>query len=184
MKLIVESPSRNLNVSIAYYKQLGFHCKPFKQGWLCHAKQLTILLNPDPYSRPCIHLFETEEDSLGVSPSGTWVKQLTEKGTAVNTETESSLGNYAGVCLETLDLKASFNFWQDKGFQGTFDPTNSWCTLTHKTGDSISLLKAHSCPHLFTNPALAFFNGQKNKAIIQGIRKLALPIGTGSSFWK
>ncbi|MEL0225849.1 MAG: hypothetical protein VW912_04160 [Flavobacteriaceae bacterium] len=52
----------------------------------------------------------------------------------------------------------------------------SWCQLENKNGDRLSLLKANSCPHLFTNPSLAFFNGQENSTIIQKIRALRLPI--------
>jgi hypothetical protein len=31
--------------------------------------------------------------------------------------TKGLLGNYAGVSIETLDLEASFVFWQAKGFK-------------------------------------------------------------------
>ncbi|MGB0366298.1 MAG: hypothetical protein ACPGC8_01515 [Flavobacteriaceae bacterium] len=86
------------------------------------------------------------------------------------------LGNYAGICIETLDIEASFIFWQAKGFKGNFDPNASWCSLKNKNDDSLSFLKANSCPHLFTNPSLAFFNGPKNSEIIQKIKAIDLPI--------
>ena len=38
-------------------------------------------------------------------------------------------------------------------------------------GDSISLLQAQQCPHLFFNPSLTYFNGSRNPKIIESIKK-------------
>lgn len=176
MRLIVESPAPDVNASLSYYKDIGFESTKWRKAYLCHIKKLTIFLNPDPYSRPCINLFGAQEERTMVSPSGTWVKERKEKIKYSSQDTKSLLGNYAGVCVETLDLEASFIFWQAKGFKGDFDLNVSWCQLENENGDRLSLLKANSCPHLFTNPSLAFFNGPENSAIIQKIKALRLPV--------
>ena len=131
---------------------------------------------PCSYSRPCLNLFGAQEKKTTVSPSGTWIKERKEKIKYSTIDTKSLLGNYAGVCIETLDIEASFIFWQAKGFKGELNLNASWCSLKNKNGDHLSLLRANSCPHLFTNPSLAFFNGSKNKNIIEQIKSLQIPI--------
>ena len=176
MRLIIESPAPDVNESLSYYKDVGFQCTNWRKAYLCQVKNLTIFLNPDPYSRPCINLFGAQEEKTTVSPSGTWIKERKENIKYSTPDTKGLLGNYAGVCVETLDLEASFVFWQAKGFKGKLNHNASWCQLENKNGDRLSLLKANSCPHLFTNPSLAFFNGPENSTIIQKIRALRLPI--------
>ena len=176
MRLIVESPAPNLEKSLSYYKKIGFQSSAWKNGGLCQSKSVTIFLNPDPYSRPCLNLFGAPEEAIEVSPSGTWIKLEQENIDIPLVNKESLLGNYGGVCIETLNLKTSFIYWQAKGFMGQLEQNVNWCSLKNKNGDLISLLKAKSCPHLFTNPSLAFFNGSNNKTIIQQIKSLQFPI--------
>lgn len=175
MHLILESPAPNLEESLRFYRILNFQTAAWNNGWLCQAKGLSVFLNPDPFSRPRIILLGAPQKTLEASPSGTWVKQ--EKIHLKNPSTSQSiLGNFHGVCLETLNLKASHRFWKSKGFQGTLAHGASWGTFSNKMNHSISLMQANSCPHLFTNPSLAFFNGKNNSAIIQQIKALQLPI--------
>ena len=176
MRLIVESPAPHLKESLPYYKKIGFQCSEWKNAYLCQTKSLTIFLNPDPYSRPCLNLFGAQEKKTTVSPSGTWIKERKEKIKYSNIDTKSLLGNYAGTCIETLDIEAYFIFWQAKGFKGKLNLNASWCELENENGDRLSLLKANCCPHLFTNPSLAFFNGPENSTIIQKIKALRLPV--------
>jgi len=131
---------------------------------------------PCSYSRPCLNLFGAQEKKTTVSPSGTWIKERKEKIKYSTIDTKSLLGNYAGVCIKTLDIEASFIFWQAKGFKGKLNLNASWCELENENGDRLSLLKANSCPHLFTNPSLAFFNGPEKSTIIQKIKALRLPV--------
>ena len=120
-------------------------------------------------------MFGAQKQSLEVSPSGTWIKLEQENRNILPVNKESLLGNYSGVCIETPELEKSFIYWQAKGFMGKLDEKTNWCSLKNKNGDHISLLKINSCPHLFTNPYLAFFNGSKNKSIIEHIKSLQLP---------
>ena len=68
------------------------------------------------------------------------------------------------------------NLYEAKGFKGILEPEVSWCSLKNVNGDTISLLKANNCPHLFTNPSLAFFNGHQNSKIITHLKALNVPI--------
>ncbi|MDB4118217.1 hypothetical protein N9575_01590, partial [Flavobacteriaceae bacterium] len=43
-------------------------------------------------------------------------------------------------------------------------------------GQQLSIQKTNLCPHSFFNPSLTFFNGQKNKGIIDHIKQVELPI--------
>ena len=176
MRLIVESPAPDLKNNLLYYKRLGFQCVEWEDVYLCQTKQLCILLNPDPYSRPCINLFGVQTQKTELSPSGTRIKQHKKKVEIPQVELKSLFGNYSGVCLETLDLNASYHFWQAKGFKGSLAAQATWCSLKHESGAVINLLKANHCPHLFFNPSLAFFNGKKNSAVIKQIKTLQIPI--------
>lgn len=176
MRLIIESPASDLKNSLLYYKRLGFQCVEWEDVYLCQTKQLCILLNPDPHSRPCINLFGVQTQKTELSPSGTRIKQLKKNVLIPQVEHKSLFGNYNGVCLETLDLNASYRFWQAKGFKGGLAAQATWCSLEHESGAVISLLKANHCPHLFVNPSLAFFNGTKNSAVIKQIKTLQIPI--------
>lgn len=141
MRLIIESPAPHLKESLAYYQKLCFQCSPWEGSWLCQSKNLIIRLNPSPYSRPCINLFESTEKKIESSPSGTWVKQKKDKIVIPPSKAESILGNFGGVCLETPEIETSINFWHSKGFEGHLSPNTSWCNLKNKAGTTISLLK-------------------------------------------
>ena len=101
----------HLKESLSYYKKIGFQCSAWKYAYLCQTKSLTIFLNPYPYSRPCLNLFGAQEKKTSVTKSGTWIKERKEKIKYSTIDTKSLLGNYAGVCIETLDIEASFIFW-------------------------------------------------------------------------
>ena len=118
MRLIIESPAPNFEKSLSYYKKIGFQCAAWTNGGLCQTKNITIFLNPDPYSRPCLNLFGAQEQSLEVSPSGTWIKLEQENCNILPVNKESLLGNYSGVCIETPDLKKSFFLLACKGIYG------------------------------------------------------------------
>lgn len=119
MRLIVESPAPNLEKSLSYYKKIGFQSSAWKNGGLCQSKSVTIFLNPDPYSRPCLNLFGAPEEAIEVSPSGTWIKLEQENIDIPLVNKESLLGNYGGVCIETLNLKHLLFIGKPKGLWGS-----------------------------------------------------------------
>jgi len=85
---------------------------------------------------------------------------------------KSLLGNYAGVCIETLYVSKIYEFWNLIGFSSASkDFSKGWIKMSSGTGDSISLLQAQQCPHLFFNPSLIYFNGSRNPKIIECLKK-------------
>ena len=48
--------------------------------------------------------------------------------------------------------------------------------MTFGSDFTITLMKPMTCPHLFFNPSMTYFNGKKNLSIIEKIRQLNIPI--------
>ena len=88
------------------------------------------------------------------------------------------MGSYAGISLETPNIKQSMQLWKALGFEVSMGGIDQgWVALSNSTGDAISLMQPMSCPHLFFNPSLTYFNGKTvNPIIIQKIRDLNIPI--------
>jgi hypothetical protein len=79
--------------------------------------------------------------------------------------------------LETTDIVKFIKVWQNLGFKKTMGSLEQgWITFQNGDGMGVSLMKPMSCPHLFFNPSLTYFNGKKNPEIIQKIRELGVPI--------
>jgi hypothetical protein len=64
------------------------------------------------------------------------------------------------------------------GFDKTYgNGEQGWLSLQNENGFSISLIALFSCPHLFYNPSLSYFNGKEGKPkVILQIRDLKIPI--------
>ncbi|MBT7993740.1 MAG: hypothetical protein HN691_02595 [Bacteroidetes bacterium] len=89
----------------------------------------------------------------------------------------SALGNSAGLSLETMDMELSFEIWQKLGFSTSMGSLGEgWISLKNTDNLTISLMRPLACPHLFFNPSLTYFNGEKNMEIIDHIRKIKIPI--------
>ena len=117
IKLIVESPAPYLDESLSYCNDFEFQCTKWRKAYLCRVKNITTFLNPDPYNRPCINLFGAQEKKTTVSPIDTQIKNRKENGKYTTLDTNSLLGNYARVCIETLDLEAYFIFCKPKSLK-------------------------------------------------------------------
>ena len=90
---------------------------------------------------------------------------------------KSTVGDFASLSIESLSLKKSMDIYKIIGFtdiSGSIE--QGWISMTNTDGLSISLMPALTCPHLFFNPSLTFFNGSKNLEIIEKIRSLNIPI--------
>ena len=46
--------------------------------------------------------------------------------------------------------------------------------MKSEVGDSISLIQAQQCPHLFFNPSVTYFNGSHNLEINESIKKIEI----------
>jgi len=198
MNSIIQTPTPNLKESILSYQTLNFS-RVDKDGFILFSDGSSIIeINPDRYARAGVKLFKRswakelkELESLTsvlkidngyqlADASGTWI-YLIESKEEPNFNMEghppSTLGKNAGLSLESMDISLSLQIWRAIGFinqQGSID--QGWVTITNNDGLIISLMKPNTCPHLFFNPSLTFFNGKENVAIIDKIKSLNMPI--------
>lgn len=163
---------------------------------------IEVEINPDRFARAGLRLTKSswdtevaqlqemttvvplEDGHLVVDPSGVWV-YLTEGDEGAASDPEAAdkqclLGNFAGVSLETASLQASVDFWGVLGFatelgdEGVGD--QGWVAGQSDSEFMICWMKPNSCPHLFYNPSLTFFNSGKNPEIIKEIRTAGIEI--------
>ncbi len=89
----------------------------------------------------------------------------------------SRLGDFSGLSIETLDLNHSMQFWGALGYElssGGVD--KGWLTLGCEGAINVSLMGMFSCPHLFPNPGLTYFNHGENLRFIRALRDARVPI--------
>lgn len=195
MQTIIQTPTRDLKESILFYKKLNFNIldnnivtdgkvfieinehqfarvgiKFYKKDWT------SILINLEKV----VNITEIEDAYLFAMPSGTWVYLMKKELNTVILEAEksfSTLGNFAGVSLESTDIQKSTQILEFLGFTKTMGKIEQgWVAYTNKKGFGISIMKPMMCPHSFLNPSLTYFNGLENKSIISKIRTLEIPI--------
>ncbi|MEM6380536.1 MAG: VOC family protein, partial [Bacteroidota bacterium] len=112
---------------------------------------------------------------LCFAPSGTAVYLINAARTFSTNSEQSLLGNFAGLSLESPDLEASIKFWNALDLKlknGSAD--QGWLTFGQTSGLEVSLMRPLTCPHLFFNPSLTYFNGKENLTVIEKIRQAGL----------
>ena len=198
MNSIIHTPTNNPVESLEFYTKLGFTKLPGAELELVSDGKAVIEINPDRFARAGIKLFNENWESivdnlekvvtvlsidngyLISDPSGVWIYLIESKeelNLDLSTISSSVLGNYAGISLETTSINKSYHMWKLLGFnQKEGDIEQGWITLTNTDGLVISLMKPLTCPHLFFNPSLTYFNGKNNMAIIEQVRTLQIPI--------
>jgi hypothetical protein len=198
MNTIIHTPCPNLADSLNFYQKLNFQVVNTENPCLLSAGQLVIEINPARFARAGVKLYRTswknqletlrsmtnvlsiDNGYLLCDPSGVWIYLIENEVVLLKNKAETApslLGNYAGISLETTHFNASVALWRTLGFdnqQGTVE--QGWVSLTNADGATVSLMPPNTCPHLFFNPSLTFFNGKNNPAIIEKIRSLNLPI--------
>lgn len=196
MQGLIHTPTPHLSSSIDFYLKLGFSQISEKPICLTDGKAF-VEINPDRYSRSGFKFYKeswkVEIDKLKsiteVVPikdgylisdgNGVWIYLIEGIPEIELSEKEASfsvLGNYMGISLESIDPKKSFEIYLSMGFKLVFgNLEGSYFSLTNN-GFTITLMKALSCPHLFFNPSLTYFNGKNNPEIISKIRTLKIPI--------
>ena len=173
--LLLESPLIKKEESITFYTKLGFDVDYTNGVYLAKENRFGIVLNPDKNSSVALRIYGRKKTTSFVSPSGVLIRLFNHECPFALGEKSSILGNYSGISLETNSLRDSFLFWQELGFEGNYSPSPGWIELSNK-GQQLSIQKAKLCPHVFHNPSVSFFNGQKNKKIIHKIKQVELPI--------
>ncbi len=198
MTVIVHTPTSDLKSSLDFYKKLDFCVISEKKPLLVSDGKVQIEINPDRFARAGITLYreglktglddlkkistilETQDGYLLNAPSGTWVYlKETKDSNDFNTVDvcTSVLGNFSGISIETIAFDQSVSFWEILGFQVIMGSRQeSWISLKNENGFIISLMKALTCPHLFFNPSMTYFNGKNNLSVIKKIRELEVPI--------
>ncbi len=196
--IIFQTPTPNLLNSIDFYKKAGFQVLSESHPTIVSDGKAVMEINPDRYARAGLKMYaeswekeanelaqhysfcKIEDGYLLSDPGGVWVYLIETSAPpsySADENTSCLFGNSMGLSLECVSMANSCNFYEGLGFklaQGTVD--SGWIVLTHNSGFSISLMKPNTCPHLFFNPSLTYFNGGKNDVIIPKIREAGIPI--------
>ncbi|MEO1050920.1 MAG: hypothetical protein AAFX87_09840 [Bacteroidota bacterium] len=198
MKTIIQTPTPNLRESIDFYQKLSFNQISEQKPVMVTDGKTIIEINDDRFARAGVKLFRSDwqrvlaelegfaqvtswENGYVLSdPSNAWIYLATTDDQVDFEPSEQSysvLGNNAGLSLETTDMDRSTRIWEVVGFKKNMGSAEQgWISLVNEDGLVISLMKPHSCPHLFFNPSLTYFNGENNPAIIEKIRSLNISI--------
>ncbi len=194
----IQTPSPNLKASLDFYKRLNF--KVLQEGdssFVTDGKAL-IEINSARPARAGVKMFAASwSDKIEIlkkqtnintidggyllaAPSGVRV-YLIEGESPIDFTPEAASygvpGNYMGLSVETTDFGASVAFWEFFGFSKAMGGVEQgWIVLLNSEGFGFSIMKTNSCPHLFFNPSLTYFNSGKNPEIIAKIRELNIPI--------
>lgn len=199
MNTIIHTPTNNLAESLDFYTRLNFQVIPHEQMQLVSDGQCLLEINPDRYARAGIKLFKVSWQEAVTTLEKMTVVHATKGGLLLNDpngvriylmEAEpdlavdlsafpgSKLGNFAGISLESTDLLKSQRIWEALDFaKTTGGPEQGWLGLKNQDGMVLSIMRPNTCPHLFFNPSLTYFNGKTNNpVVIQKIREAGIPI--------
>lgn len=199
MQTLIQTPTNDLRQSLDFYRRLEFKVLSAADPVLVTDGKALIEINPDRYARAGVKLYGENWDAivsrlmgytqvttmengyLLADSSGAWI-YLINGALAVDFQPAaapySALGGFAGLSLETTDMKRSEAIWKTLGFTVKHGGAESgWVLLENGDGFAVSLMRPFSCPHLFFNPSLTYFNGKEgNPKVIQKIRDLGIPI--------
>ena len=198
MNTLIQTPTPDLEKSTAYYRKLNWEQISDVPRVMTDGRAV-ILINPNRSARAGLRFYKKswadEKAIIGkltplwavdngfgfMDPSGSWV-YLLEGESPVKYEPKEKgfgmTGNCMGFSLETGDMEASANIYKTLGFKKTMGGMDQgWVLLTNADGFGVSLMKPNSCPHLFFNPSLTYFNGKAgNAVVIENLRKAEIPL--------
>ena len=195
---IIQTCTGNLVASKAYYQKLAFTQLSADKPTIFTDGKFLLEINPENTARTGLKLyqkdwtrtiqalkeitavFDLEDGYLVSDPNGVKVYLMNGELTGdyqIKGESTAILGNFSGLSIEAVDIKRSIKFWQTLGYKKTMgDIEKGWVAFENGSTVGISIMKPMVCTHLFFNPGLNFFNGEKNLSIIQKIRELDIPI--------
>lgn len=194
---LIHTPTPNLSQSLAFYQKLEFNVLSHEQPLLVSDGKAIIEINPDRYARAGVkvlceepaelvaklrqvtHVEEFDKECLLDDPSGVRIyipKAFPDFDLPEPQESFSKLGKFAGLSIETAHMSRSSAIWQILGFDKIVgSPEQGWVSQTNAYGLTVSFMKPNTCPHLFYNPSLTYFNGSKNLEVIGDLRHLGIP---------
>jgi len=193
----VNTPTLNQKLSEDWFQRLGFQKVEHPDLILYTDGQIIVEINLAKFARPGLKIYNSDWDEtikkleketkvitiedhyLFSDPSGSWIYLIHDTPTITVEKKKcfSTLGNFAGLSLEVIDMNKSLRIWEILGY--TVDSGSveqGWLSMKNEEGFSISLMKPNCCPHIFYNPSLTYFNGGKNLPVIQGIRDAGIDI--------
>ncbi|MEL7123082.1 MAG: hypothetical protein AAFO07_26770 [Bacteroidota bacterium] len=198
MNTILISPTPDINESRNFYQKLGFTTIGDPTLNLFSDGKVVIEVNTDRFIRAGIKLYqESWEKEVKLLQSlttvilsdggyllsdvnGTWIYLINGHSPIQEidpTITPSILGKFAGLSLESIAFEQSIKIWESLNFKiGQGSKESGWITLENRDKMSISIMNPMSCPHLFFNPSLTYFNGGNNLENIAKIRKQGISI--------
>lgn len=195
----IHTPTPDLQHSLEFYRKLGF--KILSENEPCHVTDglAFIEINPDRFARAGLKFYadnwKNEVGQLGSTMShakiqdgyllrdfnGIWVYLIENAPPEAPAKSDTSFaltGNFSGLSIETTDIQKSLDVWKVLGFNEQMgSPEQGWAGCSNADGLTISFMKPLTCPHLFFNPSLTYFNGKEgNPKVIKSIRELEIPI--------
>ncbi len=194
-RLIVNTIALNLEESLDFYRNLGFEIIELGEEHYAVDQSVVIRINDNTSDRKGLSLIKEDwkdevdylEKSVPVLNFGDRKLLSDSSGNHVYLENgflnfptisnNSILGNYAGISIEVIEFDRCVQVWTSIGFaidSGGCD--QGWVSLTNDQFGTVSIMKANSCPHLFSNPGLTYFNGSNNLKIIEAVRRSGVSI--------
>ena len=197
MKVHLITPTSDLTASLDFYASLQFSILSHEKPTLVTDGKVVIEIDPDRFVRPGVKVYTETPEALATQlgalvpviqnkegyllqdPTGTTIYLSNQSFPALASAPASTsiLGNFAGISLETVDPEKTIAIWKAIGFTrqtGTID--QGWISLTNDHGLGVSIMKMNTCPHLFFNPSLTYFNGGENLKVIEKVRSANIPI--------
>jgi len=195
MKTIINTAAVTLDKSLKFYKDLGFDHRIIEGGAYVFDRSVIIFISSTTSQRLGMSLVQSDwsveleelqkhtdpvtigDDYLVSDSSGIHIKLLNSHPKLPQSTASAILGDYSGVSLEVIEFNRSKWIWEALGYhQSAGDASHGWIVLSKEDNLSISLIKAGSCPHIFRNPGLNYFNGTGNLEIIKNVRKSGVKI--------
>lgn len=194
MNTLIQTPTNSLANSLEFYSTLKFEVISAENPVIVSDGKAFIQINPDRYARAGVKLFrsswedtitklgglakvvKTDEGYLLTDTSGMWiylVETRDQLDLQASESSNSAIGNYVGIGLETPEVGKSKKIWTTLGFK---QDDSNWPSFTNDDQVTITLYEPNTCPHLFFNPSLTYFNGSDNPEIIEYIREQNIPI--------
>jgi len=197
MKAFIHTPTNDPRQSIGFYTRLGF-TQLSEKPTLFSDGTMVIEVDPERSARVGVRVYSGDTASalseLGnhvkahaikggqvvSDPSGVWVYIMegNEPRADMAGIPSSTLGNFAGLSIESTDVARSTGFWKALGLEVTIGSTEQgWVSLGAQGWPLVSVMAPLNCPHLFFDPSLTYFNGKEgNPKVIANVRKAGIPI--------
>ncbi len=198
MTTIIHTPTKNLEESRNFYQKLNYELISETNPDIFTDGVVLVEINPNRYARAGIKIYQAswakEAENLkkktALHPlsdgyllndfNGCWIYLIEDEfkfKSQIEVKSQALTGNFSGLSLESSDMQKSLEIWQIIGFSINMgNPDSGYLILKNSVGFTVSLMKPLTCPHLFFNPSMTFFNGKENLDIIEKIKTAGIPI--------